>query len=321
MELFLLSVETGERRRLTFGQEKFLGDIGPSLSPDGRALVFVRELSWFLSDIYLLTLSEDFQPIGKPKRLTFENRLIWSPVWTLDGRELIFSSSSGPSSSPSLFRIAASGSGKPQRLAAVGENASEPAIAQHTQRLAYTSKVFDVNIWRVEVPGPYEKTSPPMKLISSTRADMEGQFSPDGRKIAFTSTRTGNDEIWVCNSDGSAAQQLTSLLGGGNCGDPRWSPDGERIAFSSNMDGKWANYVINANGGKPKRFTPSSPVNEGLTSWSRDGKWIYFASERSGEGQVWKAPADGGKAQQVTRNGGLPGLRVRRRQLALLHKD
>ena len=241
VELFLLSVETGERRRLTFGQEKFLGDIGPSLSPDGRALVFVRELSWFLCDIYLLTLSEDFQPIGKPTRLTFENRLIWSPVWTLDGRELIFSSSSGPSSSPSLFRIAASGSGKPQRLAAVGENASEPAIAQHTQRLAYTSKVFDVNIWRVEVPGPYEKTSPPMKLISSTRADMEGQFSPDGRKIAFTSTRTGNDEIWVCNSDGSGAQQLTSLLGGGNCGDPRWSPDGERIAFSSNMDGKWAN--------------------------------------------------------------------------------
>jgi serine/threonine protein kinase/Tol biopolymer transport system component len=300
VELFLLSVETGDRRRLTFGQEKRFSDIGPSLSRDGRALVFVRELS-FLCDIYLLTLSEDFQPIGKPTRLTFENRLIWSPVWTVDGRELIFSSSSGPSSSPSLFRIAASGSGKPQRLAGVGENASEPAIAQHTQRLAYTSKVFDMNIWRVEVPGPYEKTSPPMKLISSTRADMDGQFSPDGRKIAFTSTRTGNEEIWVCNSDGwSGAQQLTSLLGGGNCGDPRWSPDGERIAFSSNMDGKWANYVINANGGKPKRFTPSSPIDEGIPSWSRDGKWIYFTSE----GQVWKALADGGKAQQVTRRGG-----------------
>jgi Tol biopolymer transport system component/predicted Ser/Thr protein kinase len=303
--LFLLSVETGEKRRLTFGKGRFLGDIGPSLSPNGRALAFVRELDWYLRDIYLLTLSEDFQPIGEPKRLTFENRLIWSPVWTLDGQEIIFSSSSGISSSPSLFRIAASGSGKPQRLAAVGENASEPAISQHMQRLAYTSTVFDVNIWRVEVPGPYEKTSPPMKLISSTRADMEGQFSPDGKKIAFNSTRTGNDEIWVCNSDGSGAQQLTSLLGKGNCGDPRWSPDGERITFSSNMDGRWANYVINSNGGKPKRFTPSSPVNEGVTSSSRDGKSIYFASERSGESQVWKAPADGGEAQQVTRKGGV----------------
>ena len=70
-----------------------------------------------------------------------------------------------------------------------------------------------------------------MKLISSTRVDGDAQFSPDGKKIAFTSNRSGNDEIWVCDSDGSNAQQLTSL-GTGNCGGPRWSPDGERIAFS-----------------------------------------------------------------------------------------
>ena len=112
--------------------------------------------NWGLGpDIYLLTLSEDFQPIGKPKRLTFENRLTRRPAWTSDGREIIFSS--GPYRSPNLFRIAASGSGKPQRLAGVGEDGSEPAIARRTQRLVYTSELIDVNIWRVEVPGPQER--------------------------------------------------------------------------------------------------------------------------------------------------------------------
>ena len=113
--------------------------------------------------------------------------------------------------SPNLFRIAASGSGKPQRLAAVGEDGSEAAISHRTQRLVYTRELLDVNIWRLEVPGPHGKISSPMKLISSTRVDSEAQFSPDGKKIVFNSNRTGSFEIWICDSDGSNALQLTSL--------------------------------------------------------------------------------------------------------------
>ena len=90
--LFLLSVESGERRRLTSAQEKVFFDIQPAFSPDGGTLAFVREVAVGLRDIYLLTLSEDFQPIGEPKRLTFENRMTFRPVWTLAGHEIIFSS-------------------------------------------------------------------------------------------------------------------------------------------------------------------------------------------------------------------------------------
>src|SRR2546422_5358358 len=181
--------------------------------------------------------------MGEPKRLTFENRLTFRPVWTLDGREIIFSS--GPYLGPNLFRIAASGSGKPQRLAGVGEDGAEAAISRGTQRLVYTRELIDVNIWRLELPGPHGKISAPMQLISSTRVDGRAQFSPDGKKIVFSSNRTGIMENWICDSDGSNAQQLTSL--GGYCGDPHWSPDSERIAFDSNVDGQWEIYVISAN--------------------------------------------------------------------------
>ena len=206
---------------------------------------------------------------------------------------------------PNLFRIAASGSGKPQRLAGVGEDGSEAAISHRTQRLVYTRELRDENIWRLEVPGPHGKISSPMKLISSTRVDSRHSSHPTGRKSLFNSNRTGSFEIWICDSDGSNAQQLTSL--GGFCGSPHWSPDGERIAFESILEEQWEIYVISANGGKPKRLT-SSPANDDAPSWSRDGKWIYFASNRSGEDQVWKMPAGGGEAVRVTRKGGFVAL-------------
>ena len=171
MGLFLLSVESGEKRRLTSPPEKRFVDSQPAFSPDGHTLAFIRDVAVGVRDIYLLALSEDFQPIGEPKRLTLRIELTFRPVWTLDGREIVFSS--GPFLNPNLLRIAASGSGKPQRLAGVGEDGSEAAISLRTHRLVYTRELIDANIWRLEVPGPHGKISSPMKLISSTRVDGE----------------------------------------------------------------------------------------------------------------------------------------------------
>jgi Tol biopolymer transport system component len=304
--LFLLSVELGERRRLTSPQEKGFVDSQPAFAPDGRSLAFFREVAVGVQDIYVLSLSKDFQPIREPQRLTFENRVTFRPVWSLDGREIIFSS--GPYLSPSLFRVAASGAGKPQRLAAVGEDGTEAAISHRGQRLVYTRELIDVNVWRQEVPGSRGKITAPIKLISSTRVDLEAQFSPDGKKIAFTSNQTRSFEIWVCDSDGSNPLRLTSLGGLGSYGiNPHWSPDGERIAFSSLLKDQWDVYVVSANGDKPKRLT-NSPAADLTPSWSWDGKWVYFASNRSGEYQVWKMPSGGGEAVPVTREGGFAAL-------------
>ena len=135
--LFLLSVETGEKRQLTFPPPGSFGDFHPSFSPDGLHLAFVRRaFSGPSTHLYVLNLGEDLVPRGEPKPVTFENRMIEGPVWFRDGREILFVS---VAQGRSLWRMAASGIGKPEPLTfAMGEG-RVPAISKQGNRLAYVS--------------------------------------------------------------------------------------------------------------------------------------------------------------------------------------
>jgi Tol biopolymer transport system component len=164
----------------------------------------------------------------------------------------------------------------------------------------------DLDIWRVDGPalvhdGSGSAPVPPTRWIFSTQMDTNPQYSPDGSRIAFTSSRSGTVQIWVCDSDGSDPVQLTNFET--DAATPRWSPDGRYIAFDSPTGGTGDIYVVPAEGGPVRRITAESS-DENMASWSRDGKWIYFQSNRSGVFQIWKAPLAGGTAVQVTHNGG-----------------
>jgi Tol biopolymer transport system component len=150
--------------------------------------------------------------------------------------------------------------------------------------------------------------SAPTKLIASTRDDTNPQYSPDGSRIAFTSSRAGTDAIWVSDSDGSNPVQVTDVKA--ETGTPRWSPDGRYLAFDSMKSGSEDIYVVPSQGGPIRRMTPESS-EEDMPSWSRDGRWIYFYSDRSGGTDVWKVPASGGPAVAVTTNGGADAFESR----------
>ena len=92
--VFLVDVDTGERRRLTRPPAGFEDGLS-AFSPDGRTLAFSRRSGWPLSDIYLLRLDDRGQPAGDPVRLTHDNAFIWGFDWAPDGRSLVFSSSRG----------------------------------------------------------------------------------------------------------------------------------------------------------------------------------------------------------------------------------
>jgi Tol biopolymer transport system component len=232
--LFLVSLENDEKRRLTDPPSRF-ADTDPAISPDGRALAFSRIDQNGRCDLLRLGLSENLTPQGRPERLTSDNPINRNPVWTADGLEIAFVS--GATGDQSLWKLTASRSAGRARLAFAGELVDSPAISRHGKRLAYEIQKGDQDIWRVEVPGQGTEPKGAVKLIASTRAETDPTFSPDGKKVAFSSTRSGSPEIWACDNDGSHPVQLT-WFGGPATNRPRWSPDGQLIVFYSDARGK-----------------------------------------------------------------------------------
>src|SRR6185503_7112081 len=100
---------------------------------------------------------------------------------------------------------------------------------------------------------------------------------PSNGRIAFDSNRTGNDEIFVMNADGSNQINLSNNPAHDN--NPSWSPDGKKIAFVSNRDGNDEIYVMNADGSNQTRLTNNGSADR-TPSWSPDGTKIAFNSTR-----------------------------------------
>jgi Tol biopolymer transport system component len=315
--IFLLSIRGDQKRKLTTPPAQSGSDLAPAFSPDGRTLAFIRVRTggYGPCGIYLLSLSADGTPAGEPRRLLSEEWMIHGLDWTADGRSIVFSAV-GPGISPILWRIPVSG-GKPQRLD-VGGDARYPAASREGDRLVYARKVIEVNIWRTTRPASTDLASTgeggsPEGFIHSTGYDLNPKYSPDGERIAFVSSRSGIGEIYICDSDGSNQQRLTSFgearrrfrdHRSGGSGEPRWSPDGRLIAFQSCMKGDRDIYVVSAEEGTAPRRLTREASQDVSPSWSKDGKWIYFGSDRTGDWQIWRMPSEGGPAEQVTKNGG-----------------
>ncbi len=300
--LVLFSLTTGEKLRLTQPPPGSRGDADPVFSPDSSKLAFVRSLNLEERDLYVMPVGPDWKPTGDPERLTEEKSVMSWPVWTGDGREIIFTS--GWFSFPSLQKVAATPpAAKPIPFAVAGVPADSAAISPGSNRLAFSRAISDANLWRIEVDGSSRGVGAPRRLLMSTRQDAAPDYSPDGRRIVFESDRTGTHALWMSDADETNARLLFERADGGLSGSPRWSPDGERIVFDSYAEGQSDVFVINAAGADPFQLT-TSPADDSVPNWSRDGRWVYFGSTRKGRMDIWKMSARGGEAVQVTRGGG-----------------
>ena len=304
--VFAYHMATGELRQLTTSlQGAWAGDQDPALSPDGRTLAFARSMTRASSQIYLLPVTASMTPSGEPRQLTSGNRAALVPVWTPDGREVIFSSTFTAGVRGALWRISAKAPPNTPATRVPETDDGESPVISSQGRLAFTRAIRDQNIWRL--PLENGRAGKPERLVFSTRQDFEPRYAPDGRKIAFTSDRSGANEVWICDANGSNPLQLTSMNATMTSG-ARWSPDGQRLVFLSSLEGQQEIYLIGVNGGKPLRLT-NNPAHDSAPSWSRDGKWIYFASNRSGRFEVWKMPPDpNGAPVQVTHDGGFSAI-------------
>jgi Tol biopolymer transport system component len=307
--IFVLDAASGTKTRLTFSNS----DILPSYSPDGRSVAFNRTVPPRGPFVYVVPTAG-----GEPREIAPTSFPRGRLAWTPQGREILFAAeplardggqptpSSAGRAGASLWKVPADGG--PARLLEGSVGAVDVAVSRDGHRLVYSQGKLDWDIWRLDLRRRGSPGAVQTRFVASTKVDANPQFSPDGKRVAFTSDRSGHPEIWVADAHGGHPLRLTSLGRNGHAASPRWSPDGKTIAVDStgeagdNVD----IYTISASGGPLRRIT-TSPSIEATPSWSRDGRWIYFGSHRDGQWQVWKVPStgeDGGNARQVTRRGG-----------------
>jgi len=301
--IYLIPVQGGEPRPVTRAKPP-AADRTPAFSPDGRRLAYVSCMgSDPRCDIYVLDLDGAFSPAPPPRHVTSYNTAISTGLaWSRDGRSVIYGTKiSGPHAVDELlylWRVATDGNYVPERIEVAGLGATDPATVPSRDRLVFARSLFDVDIYRF-VPG-----RPPQPVVVSSFGDFQPQFSPDGRRIVFGTSRSGESSgIWVAAADGSGAQQLTHGPPGRFQGSPHWSLDGGRIAFDSHEDdGHWHIWTIDAGGGTPRQIT-KTPGYQNVPTWSRDGRWIYFSADLGSGRDMWRIPASGGIEERLTRGG------------------
>ena len=149
-----------------------------------------------------------------------------------------------------------------------------------------------------------------INLTNDLNDDRHPSWSPDGKRIVFSSYRDGHfkgedgitSEIYVMDNDGGNQQKLTNNRK--NDWHPSWSPDGERMAFAADRKGDLENfeiYVMDNDGGNQQKLTNNRDYDWD-PSWSPDSRRIAFMSDRNRNTDIYVMDDDGGNLQKLTNN-------------------
>ena len=286
--LSILRVET--REVIEFAAPIAPGtDRDPTFSPDGRSIVYSRGGGGVYRQLWLQRITSDGRPDGGPQLLNPQFRTFLGTTWV--DNETVIAAVGWPGSSGRLYRIA---QGQPMRLLPLESVAAwNPSYSPRKRRLVYQRRTIDTDVVRIRLHDQPALESAP--LLASTFQDREAKYSPDGRRIVFISTRSGQPAVWRADSDGTNQIQI-GVVDQGAPGSPRWAPDGESVVFDASSDESGSDvYIVSAEGGTPRRVT-TDKGHETVPSVSRDGHSIYYGSG----GHIWKISKSGGQPVQVT---------------------
>jgi serine/threonine protein kinase len=207
---------------------------------------------------------------GAPERVVATARRAISPLPGPDGRGLFFAANPDSVETNLWWRDLARGSD--HRLTfGIGEYGS-PSVSADGRRLVAT--VSDLRQSLQRIPLDADRAAAPLPMTEGHTGDIDPSWSPDGRRIVFSSSRSGDRNIWSMQADGSNVAALTT--GASLDERPVYSPDGTQVAFVSDRGGRRGIWMVSADGGSPRQVAAAHALT-GL-SWSRDGTRLVYSA-------------------------------------------
>jgi Tol biopolymer transport system component len=259
-EIYTIQAGGSQPRRLT-NEPAF--DDSPSLSPDGRQIVFLTarhdpnpRFPNLKYEIYVMNVDG-----SNPRRLTNTEAAEDHPAWSPDGSKILFDADYDGDGFYEIYTMNPDGTG----VARLTSNAANDQFADWSPDGAQIAFSSDRNgNWDVFIMDADGANQRP--LTSSPNWELFPVWSPDGSLIAFNVvvSRPGNTDIFLMNADGSDLRQLTNTPGYDE--NPAWSPDGSQIIFQTRRDGHFELYVMSVDGSQ-QRPLAISPADELWPSW------------------------------------------------------
>ncbi len=263
----------------------------PVWSPDGSQIAFVRN---FLADgvpradIYVMNADgSNVRPV------TSDPARAYGPLWSPDGTQLVFGS--WRSGGGNLYIVNSDGTGLRQFTSGPGHDEVGGWSEQSGILIERSYPGGEVPSGDILIQMPDSST--PREVAVDPASDRTPVWSPDGAKVAFMSTRSGDADIWVVNVDGTGLQILTTDTEADHS--PFWSPDGQQIVYACGGFEGSDICAVNSDGTGQRTVTGSEATDAGPV-WSPDGGLIAFVSNRDGNKNIYLVAPDGSDLTQLT---------------------
>jgi len=277
---------TGEAEQITFPPPA-ASDSRATYSFDQRQILFQRQVGR-RSDLMLMPAEG-----GEPRTVLSDEPDLESLAWRPDNRRAVFQSRR--EGGPNLFELELD-TGQVRRLT-FGTKEQRDVSVSVDDRIVYAPFWHDQFLYVADVESGESR-----QLTSHGQGNVDARFSPDGRRIAYASGRTGNSEIWLFDLEDGSETRFTDHESLDR--KPEWSPDGSRILFMSDRDGgAFKLFVAAADRATEAReltgqvlswgYGASSQRNNSLSQWSPDGETIAYRVVGEDGPELWTVGPDG----------------------------
>ncbi|MGN6391801.1 MAG: Ig-like domain-containing protein [Gemmatimonadales bacterium] len=163
--------------------------------------------------------------------------------------------------------------------------------------LVASNRSGSFGIYQVRPDAP----DPLLPLLVDGGGDLAPARSPDGTRIAYSSTKAGTADLWIMDADGRNPRRITSDPGAES--EPVWTPDGARLVYTATpRAGVPQLMIVRADGSESRALTSSSGGNRDADV-SPDGRRVAFVSLRDGNPELYEVDLDGGEARRLTKTG------------------